>query len=122
MLWPDEEDEPGETVGSTRLVHPCEGAVHLLSGGSRVLFGNRIQWEPAALSCGVPDLADPATLGCVLAVVLNAHGFDAERDNYETGHMPGAGAFLTLRDRTWTGDTAGDVLATALEAAPEVKG
>ena len=66
----------------------------------------------------LPDLTDPATLGCLLALVLAAHGFDPSMDTWELGEHPDGGGFFTICDRMWTGMEFADALVAALEAAP----
>lgn len=65
----------------------------------------------------VPDLSDPATLGCLLALVR-----EAWKANVSTTHWPedgGKPAYWAIEiDRWYEGDTEGASLVAALEAAP----
>jgi hypothetical protein len=78
--------------------------------------------ERADLS-GIPDLSDPATLGCLLHLVREAWGEQMEVFAYRTEMhdkrwcIERAGS---ERDpsRAWYGWTEAEALVTALEAAP----
>jgi hypothetical protein len=63
----------------------------------------------------LPDFSDAATVGALVEVVLLAHG---DLDLWEVGAHPDGGAFLTIDDRTWSGEAVPDALVAALEAAP----
>ena len=63
----------------------------------------------------LPDLIDPATLGCLLALVREAHG------DPHAYLAPGDGWFVGRRARdgiVGEGDTEAEALVAALEAAP----
>ena len=59
----------------------------------------------------LPDLADPATLGCLLALVREAWG--SEREVCEWSHVHSRWMFLGE-----TGETEAEALIAALEATP----
>lgn len=65
-----------------------------------------------------PDLSDPATLGCLLALVRKARG---EPQGFTTPEKNGGYTYYTrLYNADWfTGDIEPEALIAALEAAPE---
>lgn len=86
----------------------------------------RNEWCETDLEGRLPDLTDPATIGCLLALVREAHG-DLElhavcvrEDNcvgwvVQRSYLPDGGMY-TLS--AWFVDTEAEVLVCALEAAP----
>lgn len=66
----------------------------------------------------LPDLTDPATLGCLLALVRKARG---EPQGFTTPEKNGGYTYYTsLYNADWfTGDIEPEALIAALEAAPE---
>ncbi len=77
-------------------------------------------WQQA-----IPDLSDPATLGCVTQLVREAWG---DRDPYvvnDSGHPRGPWFVMTNHSDAApciaSGATEGEALIKALEAAPSVK-
>ena len=81
--------------------------------------GHRVTAPGAPMVGWLPGFDDDATLGCFLALVLEAHGTDPARDPWECGEHPDGGGFVTLGDRTWTGTGLAAALVAALEAAPD---
>jgi hypothetical protein len=69
-----------------------------------------------------PDLTDPATLGCLLALVREAWGDPTVRTSYVTGTYPHRWVVLRHGLLGWKtkahGDTESEALVAALEAAP----
>ena len=63
----------------------------------------------------LPDFSDPATVGCLLMLVLMAHD---QPELWETGAHPDGGRFITIGDRTWTGANIPFALVAALESTP----
>ena len=59
-----------------------------------------------------PDLSDPATLGCLLALAAG------DENLWECGVHPDGGGFFTIADKTWTGATLAHAAVAALESAP----
>lgn len=79
--------------------------------GDRIGNGSELaDWD----GC-IPDFTDPATVGCMLKLVLLAHD---DPDLWEVGAHPDGGGFVTIYDRTWTGALIPFALVAALEAAP----
>ena len=68
---------------------------------------------PAEWSKDVPDLTDPATLGCLLALVRDAYGKPLSFCRYVEGNPP----FWHI-NTGHTGATEAEALVAALEAAP----
>jgi hypothetical protein len=105
------DDGPADWVGE-RVDDPREPLTESLDAQNETLA--KIGW--------LPDLADPATLGCLLALVREAWGDEA-------GQISGAG-FDQRADKSpcysvWycgeligEGDTEAEALVAALEAAP----
>ncbi|MFM1749791.1 MAG: hypothetical protein RLZZ188_3457, partial [Verrucomicrobiota bacterium] len=90
--------------------------------GMRVLGGDRITERTLAIDHGcLPDLRDPATLGCLLALVREAWGdpslsvlFDHDGCKWCVGRWEDDGLALRCRPA----DTEAEALVAALEAAP----
>lgn len=113
---------PGmRTLGNMRVIHdparwpdrPCA----LREGG----------WidtaPPRPLGDDLPDLTDPATLGCLLALVREAWGTAFTSPDYEAGAsgltVAGWEVIETARFRTvGVGRTEAEALVAALEGAP----
>lgn len=70
----------------------------------------------------VPDLTDPATLGCLLALVREAWNDPTVRTSYVTAHYPHRWVALRSGLLGWKakayGNTEAEALVAALEAAP----
>lgn len=74
----------------------------------------------------LPDLADPATLGCVLALVREAWGAPyasahASRTLDRDFNSHGWVWSIRLHDRTFYGLTEAEALITALDSAPAAR-
>jgi hypothetical protein len=69
-----------------------------------------IRYDGIGISGALPDLTDPAMLGCLLALVREAWG--AEKEACEWSHVHDQWSFLGE-----TGDTEAEALVAALEAA-----
>ena len=67
-------------------------------------------------SC-LPDLTDPATLGCLLALVREAHGHKLLHLSYRITKSEVGFACYTPRPRPWVSSEA-EALVAALEDAP----
>ena len=83
--------------------------------------GEAIQGDCTA----VPDLSDPATIGCVLALVREAHAiYPDPSPAYSVPLFPGVGGSLPdgwrcrARGRDFDGPTEAAALVAALESAP----
>jgi hypothetical protein len=61
----------------------------------------------------LPDLTDPATLGCLLALVREAWG-----DPYAACYGCAGRWWVSVNGRTYDGGTEAEALVAALEAAP----
>ena len=83
--------------------------------------GRIIGDDPSAglLSYGLPDLTDPAALGCLLALVREAHG-DPLVHPLHHPDPEGPGCWRVWRGRFWVGQHSDEAaaLVAALEAAP----
>jgi hypothetical protein len=97
------------------LALPFEGMV-----STPVRLANEREW-PHDIGLRVPDLTDPATLGCLLALVREAWDdpslsvlFDHDGCKWRVGRWEDDG--LALRCRC--ADTEAHALVAALEAAP----
>ena len=74
----------------------------------------------------IPDLSDPATLGCLLALVREAWPAGEATTNVHANYSPGRGHYRQWSCYYCTGgdwrqalaDTEAEVLVAALEAAP----
>jgi hypothetical protein len=90
----------------------------LLSGTESWYEGEGCEDSAPVGSSAVPDLSDPATLGCLLALVREAWGQDDLAASRFAGqwcveHTPAEGPH-----RAWYGPTEAAALVAALEAAP----
>ena len=65
----------------------------------------------------LPDLTDPATLGCLLALVREAHGHGLLHLSYRITKSEVGFACYTPRPRPWVSSEA-EALVAALEDAP----
>jgi hypothetical protein len=65
----------------------------------------------------IPDLGDPATLGCLLALVREAHGHKLLHLSYRITKSEAGFACYTPRPRPWVSSEA-EALVAALEDAP----
>ena len=65
----------------------------------------------------IPDLTDPATLGCLLALVRVAHGHELLHLSYRIAKGAVGFACYTPRPRPWVSSEA-EALVAALEDAP----
>jgi hypothetical protein len=95
------------TVTGYRLVRPQHGMWRITQHAPE----NHLDCVDPARHNFVPDLTDPATVGCLLALVREAWG--AEREVCEWSHVHDQWSFLGE-----TGDTEAEALVAALEAAP----
>jgi len=106
-----------EQIALARRAVSCKGWRWM--PGMRVLGGDRITERTLAIDHGAfPDLTDPATLGCLLALVREARG--------EPTYLP---TCLDAHDEAWVinppipwrqtrYESYASVLLAALEAAP----
>ena len=74
--------------------------------------------QPDKRFCPMPDLTDPATMGCLLALVRDAH-----RDAYMAAGCDGEDWIVADCDglEVSRGQSEREALVKALEAAPEYK-
>ena len=85
------------------------------------------RWDEARLSCislraSIPDITDPATLGCIRHIVVDVLGI-VDWDLTQAGSAGWYFGFVTLGgdDFDFWGNTEAEPLLRALQAAPEVK-
>ncbi len=99
--------------------------VRVIEGGYDYLIGHRQGatrdgggWVDTGDAVGfLPNLTDPATLGCLLALVREAWGERTIGIEWEDGTA--AGWLVTgIEHNEISGDTEADALVAALEAAP----
>lgn len=102
------------------LVHNADGPVRIDGGDSDPFIYGRCQWSGERFQLSVrsgpcPDLTDPATVGCLLALVREAYRLRLWLASSRDGDMwyvdAASGALAH-------GKTEGEALVTALEAAP----
>jgi hypothetical protein len=113
----------------TRLVQMDEGSISDMAEGENPIYP--WFWQGPA----IPDLSDPATIGCLLALVRGAWGETAHMVRLQTHDSDGAGGMkracwwalatgltsepLLLDDgRYIAAPTEAEALVVALEAAP----
>ena len=109
-------------AGTDALGVPFRCALTHRSGGVMVVAGMAVMVaHPDALARMYPDLTDPATLGCLLALVREAWGdpaicvvLDTSDGYWHVGRWESEG--IALRGR-W-GTTEAHALVLSLEAAP----
>jgi hypothetical protein len=111
-----------EMIALGRRAVACKGwrwmpgmLAHFEHDGRRVRVGMPDAWGS---STAVPDLTDPATLGCLLALVRRAWGQD---DLVAFRFNPDWCAEVTPKDgqhHAFYGDTEAEALVSALECAP----
>jgi hypothetical protein len=120
-----------EMIALSRRAVACTGwrwmpgmLAHFEHDGRRVRVGMPDAW---ASTTAVPDLTDPATLGCLLALVREAWGcvvvtspdYDEDDEGCQEPTVVGWRAVETVR---WMpvgeGKTEAEALVVALEAAP----
>lgn len=101
------------------LVHNADGPVRIDGGDSDPFIYGRCQWSGERFQLSVrsgpcPDLTDPATVGCLLALVREAYRLRLWLASSRDGDMwyvdAASGALAH-------GKTEGEALVTALEAA-----
>lgn len=85
--------------------------IHYATGGTS--GGDWNEFPPGAL----PDLSDPATLGCLLALVRSAYGDPRAVICWQGGAQCGYWETF-VADSEITADTEAEALVTALECAP----
>ena len=100
--------EPCDVYGDGAEVVPFE-MVHRLVGD-----GWCGQWREYGI---LPDLIDPATLGCLLSLVREAHGHELLHLSYRIAKGDVGFACYTPRPRPWVSSEA-EALVAALEDAP----
>ena len=121
-----------DAIGKSRLgnrARMCKGWRYmpgmLLTDGTRLCsYNGRLVWtgihdgSKVRVGEGIPDLTDPATLGCLLALVREAWV-------YPSAHVAemftrGAGWLACTNDRNhrFYGASEAEALVAALEAAP----
>lgn len=98
------------TVGGERVAHiDSHGSVHV-----NTWLTSDYLTDPS-----LPDLTDPATVGCLLALVREAWGYDVHA---EVNAFPGEDKFwrawIDTEDNERTGATEAEALVAALESAP----
>lgn len=94
------------------------GMLWLLINEDGVCYNcDRVTQANLVFSDALPDLSDPATLGCLLALVREAWDDPFALVDYDRCNW---GLFTRKHDCVWvcTADTEAEALVAALEAAP----
>ena len=124
-----------DAIGKSRLgnrARMCKGWRYmpgmLLTDGTRLCsYSGRLEWtgihdsSKVRVGGGIPDLTDPATLGCLLALVREAWMYPSA--NVEEMFTRGAGWLAYTnnevdRDNRFYGASDAEALVAALEATP----
>lgn len=101
------------------LVHNADGPVRIDGGDSDPFIYGRCQWSGERFQLSVrsgpcPDLTDPATVGCLLALVREAYRLRLWLASSRDGDM----WYVDAASGTLAhGKTEGEALVAALEAA-----
>jgi hypothetical protein len=82
-----------------------------------MVYNEEGKCKPGCVEDFVPDLTDPATVGCLLALVREAHGHKLLHLSYRITKDEVGFACYTPRPRPWVSSEA-EALVAALEAAP----
>ena len=101
-------------AGRVRWLRPTEG-VRLDTGAMPLFRVTRAADDAPSWPVWVPDFSDPATIGCLLALVREAWGAPLESpcwDEHESGW------YFTAQERWSYAATEAEALVKALEAAP----
>ena len=92
--------------------------------GMKIANGIRVTESlvPFTFASDVPDLSDPATMGCLLALVREAYGDQTTQGRYFTGEarwcVCSAGGSILADGRYFWGESEAEALVAVLEAAP----
>ena len=89
----------------------------MLMSAGMTTFRIRFEGDENVDRCGVPDLTDPATLGCLLHLVRQAWGVE-RAVVWWNEHDQGWVADVRPRNFVFVRDSEAHALVAALEAAP----